>query len=239
MKDELIVEVQRVARRLGVDVRRRQPSEADRVVALMDRMGVSLAADVGANVGDWARAIRDAGFGGRIVSVEPLDEPFRRLSGRAARDTAWVAVRCAAGAAPGSATINVSATSQSSSLLAMEQPHLEALPSSRYVATEEVAVRRLDEILSGHVTPDARLFVKLDVQGFEEHALAGLGELRPQVMGLQAELALVPLYAGQPEWRSFLERMEREGFGLFALNPAFVDPRTGQTLQIDAVFTRR
>ncbi len=238
MKDELIVEVQRVARRLGVDVRRHHPSEAERVVALMDRMGVSLVADVGANVGDWARAIREAGFGGRIVSVEPLDEPFRRLSRRAARDTEWVAVRCAAGAEPGTATINVSGTSQSSSLLAMERAHLEALPSSRYVATEEVAVRRLDEVLSGHLAPDERLFVKLDVQGFEEHALAGLSDLVPQVAGLQAELALVPLYAGQPEWRSFVERMEANGFGLFALNPAFVDPRSGQTLQVDVVFTR-
>jgi FkbM family methyltransferase len=236
MKAEAIVAIQRAARRIGIDIQRHRPSHAERLVEVFRAAGVSLVADVGANVGDWAREIRDAGYAGRIVSVEPLSEPFGRLERRAARDPNWTAVRCAAGAAEATATINVSGTTQSSSLLAMQKAHVEAMPESRYVGTEDVRVRRLDDVLGGSVRPADRLFVKLDVQGFEAHALDGLGALLGSVAALQAELALVPLYDGQPDWRELVDRMEREGFEIFSMQPAFTNPDTGRTLQVDIVF---
>jgi FkbM family methyltransferase len=239
MRDDLIVEIQRAARRVGVDIRRHRPSTAERLVGLLRHSGVSLLADVGANVGDWAVELRDAGYAGRIVSVEPLSEPFDRLARRAARDPMWKAVRCAAGAERSTATINVAGTTQSSSLLEMQQAHVDALPASRYVGVEEVDVRRLDELLAAPVAADDRIFVKLDVQGYEENALEGLSGVMGRVMGLQAELALVPLYAGEPDWRAFIERMEDQGFEVFMILPAFTHPETGQTLQVDVIFRRR
>jgi len=52
------------------------------------------------------------------------------------------------------------------------------------------------------------------------------------------ELSLVPLYEGQRLWRECIERLEAEGFLLWALQPVFVDPATGRTLQWDGLFFR-
>jgi hypothetical protein len=58
------------------------------------------------------------------------------------------------------------------------------------------------------------------------------------VRGIQIELSLVPLYESQRLWRECLERLEEEGFVLWALQPAFVDPATGRVLQCDGLFFR-
>jgi hypothetical protein len=48
----------------------------------------------------------------------------------------------------------------------------------------------------------------------------------------------VPLYEGQHLWREVIDRLEAEGFTLWAFNPVFSDLSQGRTLQVDGVFYR-
>ena len=86
---------------------------------LMERLGINLVLDVGANNGGYASELRRSGYRGRIWSYEPLSEAFAELSKSAARDDLWKTVNCACGAKAGSARINVAKNSVSSSLLPM------------------------------------------------------------------------------------------------------------------------
>ena len=47
---------------------------------------------------------------------------------------------------------------------------------------------------------------------------------------------MIPLYEDQHLWREVLERLEREGFVLWAMQPEFIDPNDGRTLQMNGIF---
>lgn len=58
-----------------------------------------------------------------------------------------------------------------------------------------------------------------------------------RVRGVLLELSLVPLYDGQHLCREIIERLDGEGFVLWACEPVFTDPRDGRTLQVDGFFS--
>ena len=201
--------------------------------------GIDTVLDVGANEGQYARSLREAGYSGRFFSFEPLESAHSRLMEWAARDPLWtVAPRMALGNEDGTLSINVSANSYSSSALPMLDSHLRADPASRYVRTEVVRVARLDTIAKELVLPPKSLFLKIDVQGFERQVLEGAENLMPRIAGAQLELSLVPLYEGQALLLPLIETMGRNGFEVSGFVPGLVDPATGRTLQVDTIFFR-
>jgi hypothetical protein len=63
-------------------------------------------------------------------------------------------------------------------------------------------------------------------------------ETLSRVVGVQLELSLVPLYAGQRLMPELMKEMTGRGFELWGISPAFADPGTGRMLQVDATFFR-
>ena len=84
----------------------------------------------------------------------------------------------------------------------------------------------------------SRTFLKVDVQGYERAVLDGASQLlaNSDIIGLQLELSLVPLYGGAMTYRDGLDFAESLGMTLKGLDPVFSDPKSGQLLQADAVF---
>jgi FkbM family methyltransferase len=224
-------------RRFGYDIVRTADPFA-RLVRLLAEHRVELALDVGANDGAYARALRAAGYRGRICSFEPLSEAFQRLQSAAAADPRWECRPLALGPAPAVAELNVAGNSSSSSLLAMTERHLRGAPESAFVDTETVEVAPLDSLRGTLWRPGERLFLKLDVQGYELSVLEGARATLGDVRVLQVELSLVPLYEGQALMPELADRLRRAGFVLVALDSVFTDPRTAELLQLDGLFAR-
>src|SRR5208337_3648960 len=84
-----------------------------------------------------------------------------------------------------------------------------------------------------------RIFLKLDVQGFEYKVLQGAEQFLAHVAGIQIELSLVPLYDGEHLFHPMLHDLEERGYDLWSLIPGFVDPETGRLLQLDTIFFRK
>ncbi|MGW5659956.1 FkbM family methyltransferase [Streptomyces sp. NPDC003758] len=227
-------------RRLGVDlVRYPQESLNSCVVRLLEAHRVDLVLDVGANSGQYASMLRRLGYQGRMVSFEPLQEPFRRLRQTAANDPLWTVISCAVGDTSMSVTVNVAGNSgASSSVLPMLPRHVKAAPHSRYVGREEVQQHRLDEMWSEFVRTGDRVFLKMDVQGYERNVLRGAGERLDDCTGLQLEASLVPLYDGGMLYREALDLVEKHDFSLMSVLPGFHNPGTGQMYQCDLVCFR-
>jgi len=219
-------------RRFGFDVVRFDRGK------LLAHHGITVVFDVGANVGQYGAELRALGYRSKIVSCEPLRTGYEQVARKAAGDPGWVALHLALGEVEGVRTINVSANLQSSSLLPLMPLHVSAAPHSAYERTEEVPITRLDTIYDQHVGPDDRVFVKLDVQGYERFVLAGAERSLPRIRGMQLEMSLVPLYQGEAMYAELIAELTVRGFQLMSVEPVFRDPRSGQLLAMDGVFFR-
>jgi FkbM family methyltransferase len=206
---------------------------------LLCSLGIDVVLDVGANVGQYARQLRrDVGFEGRICSFEPMRGAFRVLEVEAADDPKWSTFNLAIGDVAGSATINIAANSESSSLLPMLASHSEAAPESRFVGTEQIETQTLDALFDNLCATGEHVYLKIDTQGFEGRVLAGADRSLPRIDTLQIEMALTPLYEGEIAFADLLELLLDRGYVIVGLEPVFTDPRTGRLLQVDAVFHR-
>lgn len=206
---------------------------------LIRRRRISLVLDVGANSGQYAMEIRRRGYRGRIVSFEPLSSAFQELRRNAALDALWAPMRLALGDEDGTATINVSRNSWSSSLLPLGPRHLSNAPDSAYVGTEEVSLARLDSVAPDLLEDDDEVLMKLDVQGYELRALLGSERTLEHVDLIEAELSLVPLYPGQALLEEVVAFLSERGFAPVWLEPGLYDERADHLLQVDVIFERR
>lgn len=212
---------------------------AMQIVSSLRKFKIDLVLDVGANKGQFASDIRSCGYTGKIVSFEPLSQAHRELSQSSAGDPMWEAyTRCALGDDTGEVEINIAGNSESSSILPMLESHRSAAPESAYQGKESVSVKTLDAVAGQYVKDARATFLKIDTQGFEWQVLDGARDTLPHIKGILVELSLVPLYEGQHLWREIIDRLEAEGFILWAFKPVFSDQSQGRTLQVDGVFYR-
>ena len=125
--------------------------------------------DVGGNLGYLATlAAKLVGESGRVIAVEPEPYNFALLRGnlRTNARTHAVAVNAAAGAAPGTAKLFKAVGN-------LGDHRLYADADSAGRACVEVPVVRLDDLFTANRWP-APAFIKIDVQGYEPHVVAGL-----------------------------------------------------------------
>ncbi len=209
------------------------------LMAIFKRHNIDLVLDIGANKGQYASYLRRAGYDGRIVSFEPLADAHATLVDAAADDPGWtIAERVALGAAPGQATLHVSAESDMSSLKPITDAALEFTPSSRMVGAETVPVERLDARFDEYCNADEHIFVKIDTQGSELPILDGATDVIDRIAGWQLELSLVEIYQGEAGWRAVTDQMAMLGFAPHLIVPGYFSRHAGRMLQFDAVFFR-
>jgi FkbM family methyltransferase len=237
----LVRTVRSLLHRVGFDVVRYNPDrfhELRRPMLLRAR-AIGLVLDVGANDGQYAENLRACGYQGRIVSFEPLASAYSELERRAAAVPQWATHRIALGDKAGTATFHVAGNSSSSSLLAMAPRHVTSAPESAYVAEEQVEICTLDQVASELAEPGERIWLKLDVQGYELAVLRGADQILDQVDVVETELSLVELYEGQALLEDVMAHLTERNFGAWFFDPVFRDPESGELLQVDGIFARR
>jgi FkbM family methyltransferase len=219
--------------------RNAKKSPQAQLAALLAFQRIDTVLDVGANVGQYGRRLRDWGYQGRIVSFEPLSAAHEQLVRAAASDPAWtIAPRMAIGDLDGEIDIQVSAESDMSSILPQSDLMKRISPTSRVEAIERVPIRRLERIAGDYVHAADRVLLKIDTQGFEPQVLDGGAALLPRLAAIQLEMSLLPIYQGERDYLAMIGRLAAAGFTLHLVLPGYFERKLGRMLEIDGVFCR-
>lgn len=235
--------VKKFLQKFGILIRKYTPgsSEELRRTKLFAHHEIDMVFDIGANKGQYAKGIMDNGYTGHIVSFEPLSAVHQKLSREASGHARWtVADRCAVGSNTGEAVIHIAANSVSSTLSNMLSSHTEGAPESAIVSSEKVQVETLDHLAAKYAKKEDRLFIKIDVEGFEEEVLKGGQDTLARAIGVEMEISIVPLYENQNFLLPVvLNYMQEKGFTLVSITTGFTDFKTGEVLQCNGIFYRK
>jgi FkbM family methyltransferase len=188
---------------------------------LLDRCGVNVVLDVGANRGQFVVRLRRF-YKGKVLSFEPVPQIFADLATAAAPDPQWDVYKLALGSRDTTERFNISASSEFSSFLETNEYCQQRFGVHAAAAREElVSVRRLDGLLEDIVPhlDNAKVFLKLDTQGYDIEVFKGLGDKHKHVVALQTEVSLIPVYSEMPHWTESISFFEKAGFGVTGLFP--------------------
>jgi FkbM family methyltransferase len=214
-------------------------SQFEHLAALLKTYETDCVLDVGAHVGEFGSALRHAGYSGPIVSFEPVNDCFNRLEAVAARDPKWWVYRAALGRDTGDRPMNV-IDGTGSSFLSPNQYAMRCWPEWHSAYIEKVPMRRLSEMMEMFLPRIgvSRPFLKLDTQGYDVEVFQGAGNRIHDLIGLQCELSLIPLYEGMPTIEDALGVFRAAGFDVTGFFPVAVENATGRLLEVDCVMIR-
>jgi FkbM family methyltransferase len=187
--------------------------------------------DVGASRGQFALHARRRFPQARIVCFEPL--PTSQTSIRAVLGDQVEIVAAAVGAEPGAASMHVSASDDSSSLLPIGARQRAEFPGTEEASRLDVPVVTLADTLAA---PTAEpILLKIDVQGFELDVLRGAGDAIQRIQTVFVECSFVELYEGQALADEVVTYLSGHGFRLAGVH-GLATGRGGEALQADLLF---
>lgn len=191
--------------------------------------------DIGANRGQFSLLASELLPQARIEAFEPLEGPGRKFSAVFVGAENVTLHPLAIGAKSETAMMHVSASDDSSSLLAIGQRQLDEFPGTQEVSVVSVRVETLKEAL-----PDefSEAFLKIDVQGYEMPVLLGCEEVLHRFKHVYVETSFVELYEGQALITEVCGFLFSRGFVLSDVG-GWLHGRDGRALQGDLLFSRR
>lgn len=247
MKSSLFSAIARPVRsalnRAGFDMVRLRNSQSTldtHVASVLTAHAIDCVIDVGANIGQYGKFIRDLGFQGPIISFEPVAATFEQLKIAASEDPLWHVYPFALGAAEGSQAIHVYSSSQFASFHQATEYARDTWHSLDTSADESVQVRRLDGMFEElrKLTGASNFYLKIDTQGHDKAVLEGAQEALRSVRAMQSELSMIAVYHATPRAPEMLKYFHAHGFqvsGMYAINR---DQKSLAVVEYDCVLVK-
>jgi hypothetical protein len=126
--------------------------------------------------------------------------------------------------------------SRSSSALPRNE-RFAGIPGWEPKESRTVPARRLEGLVPELLRTGERAYLKIDVQGYEEHVLAGAGAAIDRFEAIELELSVTALYEGQPGLSEMLPLLAQRGFRPVSLEPILLDEQ-GMLMELDGLFAR-
>ncbi|WP_421800293.1 FkbM family methyltransferase [Haliscomenobacter sp.] len=231
--------IQQILRKNGFQISKYPDDDSVIRMKMMTHFNIDTLLDIGANIGQYALRMRAMGYQKKIISFEPLKSAFEELKKASFNDHTWLINNYALGSEDTSSTINVANNSFSSSILNMLPAHLSSAPESKYVAKEEIDIKKIDSIFKAFCAKGESVMIKIDTQGYEKNVLDGASESLDDIKIIQLEMSIAPLYENEMTYLEMIKYLDNKGYQLFNLENGFTDSITGQLRQVDGIFVQK
>lgn len=197
---------------------------------LFDLIKIDCVLDVGANKGQYANFLRThVGYKGLILSFEPVSDMYKQLNENSINDHLWKAFPFAFGASNGICTINITKGHTLNSFLKPKKSGLtfggeySVDDYNEAIRSEDVEVKTIDSFLEetdlGFDLKKAKIFLKIDAQGFESYVLDGAKKSLPMIHALQSEVSCLPIYQDMVEYLTAIQNLKNLGFDVTGMIP--------------------
>ena len=209
---------------------------------LIDNNCIGNVIDVGANRGQFAEKLKKIGYKGIIHSIEPLSSEYAVLTQRANKHKNWFCHKIAAGDKTSKEKINITESSDFSSILepngySDKKFHNKA----RVIGTEQVDVCTLDEYQSKLMPYDDNkgLMIKIDTQGYEMNVIKGAAMLLEKTDVLAVEVSMKAIYEKMTNYIQLVDYLNNCGFDIVGMYPVSRDEDTMALIEADCLFVRK
>lgn len=223
----LVAAGRRALHGLGVEATRYTPANFGhlRRAEILRSGRVTVFVDGGAAEGKYAAARIADGYRGRIVSFEPRERAYLTLATRAGRGAppgVWEVRQLGLSDRAGDAELHEAGVSSS------------IHPTGEERGVERIRVATLDSQLPHVARDDDRLFLKLDLEGHELHALRGATATLERCVAVECEVTVEPP-AGRARLEDVVAFLREAGFVMVSFEPS-TRTRDGYLSQANAIF---
>jgi len=211
------------------------------VVNLLNQLSVNCVVDVGANKGQYAKALRDNGYTGHIFSFEPVKENYMTLEKNACKDPKWHTFCFALGSKDAKGSINIMNKTEFSSFLRPSALFEDIFKDQVSInANEAVTIKTLDSMHDEifRIANEPRIYLKMDTQGYDLEVLKGASAFINKVLAMQSEVSVLPLYDGMPDYLEALATFRSYGFAASGFFPVAIDPNSHAIIEFDCTMVR-
>lgn len=200
---------------------------------------VDVICDIGAHHGETAFTLSELYPSAMIYSFEPYSQAFNILKEKVGSNTRIQPVQAAISSSNGTAELFVNAQDSSSALSATgEMGKKYQSWQTDTVAKEIVQTTTLDSWGAQNKIPEIHL-LKLDIQGYELHALRGAAQyLLSSVRLIYTEVEFVKIYSENCLYFELEQYLREYGFELFQLYN-LTSGEDGRLVTGDAIFIHR
>lgn len=197
--------------------------------------------DIGGNKGQFTKMISTLLPQAKVYGFEPLPHCFDDFQKLAQRNQNIKVFNVGIGETSGVLSFKSDSFSPSSSFLKMTDIHRQAYPyAGKEIKTVDVEIVMLDDfIASEKIDLGNSLFVKIDVQGYEDKVLAGGKETISRAKIVIVEASFSILYESQPLFDEIYQAFKDLGFSFSGMLEQSINPVTGEVLQGDAIFIKK
>ncbi len=234
--------MKKIAKILGYELLKikKHPSLNYHLINLISFYKIDTIFDVGANNGQFGLSLRKNGYKGKIYSFEPVIKTFENLVSASSFDANWHVYNMALGDTISKAVINVSKSSDLSSMLEANHFGQEKYPNMEISRQETIEVNTLDNfIVQNNLQIGRKILLKMDTQGFDLKVFNGAKKSIPSIFCLLSEISLIPIYSNMPHYLDALRAYEESGFQISGLYPISRNKQNLSIIEMDCALVNK
>ena len=171
--------------------------------------------DIGANIGQFSLKLYANGFSGMVISYEPMYKEFIILKKVSRIFKNWINYNIGIGKTGDKKnTIFVSDNSVSSSILRVNEEHINAAPESVQKKSIDIQIQDLREAIEFNSKNYniSNIFLKIDVQGYEIPIIENFDFSQYQIPLILIEASFRKLYKEQESFEKLIELIYKNNY---------------------------